>query len=89
MDKTLAPRKASSPPVTECTQSSFSFARHFHRQVSAQFGSGMISSAGGAVLLREAYRRINLLPRLAGCFEDRRNPIFIEHQVGELLAQRV
>ena len=66
------PRKASSPPVTECTQSSFSFARHFRRQVSAQFDGGMISSDGGAVLPREAGRRINLLPLLAACFEDRR-----------------
>ena len=89
MEKTLAPPKTSSPSVTECTQSSFSFARHFRRQVSAQFDGGMISSDGGAVLLREVGRRINLLPRLADCFEDRRNPIFIEHQVGELLAQRV
>ena len=89
MEKTLAPRQASSRPVTQCTQSSFSFARHFRRQVSAQFDGGMISSDGGAVLLREVDRRINLLPRLAACFEDRRNPNFIEHQVGELLAQRV
>ena len=43
----------------------------------------------GAVLLREVDRRINLLPRLADCFEDHRNPNFIGHLVGELLAQRV
>ncbi len=89
MEKTLAPRKTGNPSVTECTQSSFSFGKHFRRQVSAQFDGGMISSDGGAVLLREVDRRINLLPRLADCFEDRRDPKLIEHQVGELLAQRV
>ena len=89
MDKTLAPRRTSSPSVTECTQSSFSFAKHFRRQVTAQFDGGMISSDGGAVLLREVDRRINLLPRLAACFEDRRDPKLIEHQVSELVAQRV
>ncbi len=89
MEKTLAPRKTSSPPVTECTQSSLSFAKHVRRQVTAQFDGGMISSDGGAVLLREVDRRINLRPRLADCFEDHRDPKFIEHQVGELLAQRV
>ena len=89
MEKTLAPRKTSSPPVTECTQSSFSFGKHFRRQVSAQFDGGVISSDGGAVLLREVDRRLNLLPRLADCFEDRRDPKLIEHQVSELLAQRV
>ena len=51
-----------------------SFARHFRRQVSAQFDGGVISSDGGALLLREVDRRINLLPRVAACFEDRRDP---------------
>ena len=89
MEKRLSPQKTSSPPVTECTQSRFSFAKHFRRQVSAQFDGGMISSDGGALLLREVDRRINLLPRLAACFEDRRHPQRIEHRVGELVSQRV
>ena len=80
MDKTLAPQKTSSPAITECNQSSFSFAKHFRRQVSARFDGGVISSDGGALLLREVDRRINLLPRLAACFEDRRDPQRIEHQ---------
>ncbi len=89
MKKTLAPRKTSSPPVTECNQSSLSFGKHFRRQVSAQFDGGVISSDGGALLLREVDRRLNLLPRVAACFEDRRDPQRIEHQVGELVSQRV
>ena len=89
MDKTLAPHKTSSPAITECSQSSFSFSKHFRRQVSAQFDGGVISSDGGALLLREVERRIKLLPRLAACFEDRRDPQRIEHQVGELVSQRV
>ena len=58
--------------------------------MSARFDGGVISSDGGALLLREVDRRINLLPRLAACFEDR--PRFaerIEHRVGELVSQRV
>ena len=89
MDKTLAPQKTSSPTITECTQSSFSFGKHFRRQVSAQFDGGVISSDGGALLLREVDRRINLLPRLAACFEDLRDPRRIEHRVQELVSQRV
>ncbi len=89
MEKTLEPRKTSSPSVTECNQSSFSFAKHFGRQVTARFDGGVISSDGGALLLREVDRRIQLLPRVAACFEDRRDPQLIEHQVGELVAQRV
>jgi len=73
MSKTLAPHKTSSPPVTECIQSSFTFGRHFRRQVSARFDGGVISSDSGALLLREVDQRINLLPRLAACFEDGRD----------------
>ncbi len=89
MPKTLAPHKTSSPAITECSQSSFSFGKHFRRQVSARFDGGVISSDGGALLLREVDQRINLLPRLAACFEDRRDPERIEHQAGELVSQRV
>ena len=89
MSKTLEPQKTSSPPVTECSQSSFTFGKHFRRQVSARFDGGVISSDGGALLLREVDRRINLLPRLAACFEDGRDSRRIEHQVGEMDSQRV
>ncbi len=57
--------------------------------MSAQFDGGVISSDGGALLLREVDRRLNLLPRVAACFEDRRHPQRIEHRVGELVSQRV
>ena len=89
MSKTLEPQKTGSPPVTECSQSSFTFGKHFRRQVSARFDGGVISSDGGALLLREVDRRINLLPRLAACFEDRRDRRRIEHRVEELVSQRV
>lgn len=89
MSKTLAPQAESSPLSTECTQSSFTFAKHFRRQVSARFDGGVISSDGGALLLREVDQRINLLPRLAACFEDGRESRRIEHRVGELVSQRV
>ena len=89
MSKTLAPHKTSSPAITECNQSSFSFGKHFRRQVSARFDGGVISSDGGALLLREVDQRIKLLPRLAACFEDGRDSRRIEHRVGELVSQRV
>ena len=75
--------------MTECTQSSFEFQAHFSRQVVARFDGGTMSSDGGAVLLRETDRRLNLLPRLAACFEDRRQPWLISHTVPEMVAQRV
>jgi hypothetical protein len=57
--------------------------------VTAQFDGGAITSDAGALLLREVDRRINLLPRFAACFDDRRDSERIEHQVQELVSQRV
>jgi hypothetical protein len=75
--------------MTECTQSSFQFQAHFSRDVVARFDGGTMTSDGGAVLLRETDRRLNLLPRLAACFEDRRLPWLVSHSVQEMVAQRV
>jgi len=48
-----------------------------------------MTSDGGAVLLRETDRRLNLLPRLAACFEDHRLPWLVSHSVQEMIAQRI
>jgi hypothetical protein len=48
-----------------------------------------MTSDAGAVLLRETDRRLNLLPRLAACFEDHRQPWLVSHTVEEMAAQRV
>jgi hypothetical protein len=55
----------------------------------ARFDGGTISTDGGAFLLRETDRRLNLLPRLAGCFLDGRNPSLVEHSILEMVSQRV
>ena len=75
--------------MTECNQSPFEFTPHFSRSVVASFDGGRITSDGGALLLRETDRRLNLLPRLAECFDDRRNPLFTQHAVEQMLAQRI
>src|SRR5580692_9466369 len=75
--------------MTECNQESFSFTVHFSRHVQAEFTAGRVSSDGGALLLREADRRINVLGRLAGCFFDGRAPLLVKHRLSEMLAQRI
>jgi hypothetical protein len=75
--------------MTECNQSSFGFEACGSRQIVAQFDGGTISSDGGALLLRQTDRRLNLLPRLAGCFLDGRDQERTEHSVGEMLSQRI
>jgi hypothetical protein len=57
--------------------------------VEAGFTAGQVSSDGGAPLLREVDRKINLLGRLAGCFLDGRDPERIQHPVEEMLSQRI
>ena len=75
--------------MTECIQSSFTFAGSGSREVVARFDGGTISSDGGALLLRQTDQRLNLLPRLAACFRDGRDPDRVEHSILEMLSQRV
>src|SRR6202790_4991169 len=75
--------------MTDCNQSGFGFEACGKREIVARFDGGTISSDGGALLLRQTDRRLNLLPRLAECFLDGRNQELIDHTIQEMLAQRV
>ena len=75
--------------MTECTQSGFGFEASGSREIVARFDGGTISSDGGAFLLRQTDKRLNLLPRLAECFLDDRNQDLIEHSVLEMVSQRI
>jgi hypothetical protein len=75
--------------MTECKQETFSFAAHFSRRVEAVFSAGQVSTDGGALLLRQTDRKIDLLGRLAGCFIDGRNQELVEHTVSEMVSQRI
>ena len=75
--------------MTECNQSSFGFEGWGRREIVARFDGGTISSDGGAFLLRQTDKRLNLLARLAGCFLDGRNQSLVEHSIPEMISQRV
>ena len=75
--------------MTQCTQSDFQFEEHFSRAVVARFDGGAMTSDAGALLLRETDRRIDLLGRLAECFDDHRKPWLVQHSVREMVSQRV
>lgn len=75
--------------MTECIQSGFGFEACGSRQIVARFDGGRISSDSGALLLRQTDRRLNLLPRLATCFLDGRDPRRVEHSIEEMLSQRI
>ena len=75
--------------MTECSQTQFPFEAHFSRQVVGEFRGAQLTTEGGALLLRQADRKIGLLRRVAGCFTDARQPERIEHELPEMLAQRI
>src|SRR5664280_2882699 len=75
--------------MTECTQQGFTFEGHFSRRVVAEFSGDRLTTDGGALLLREADRKIGLLRRVADCFSDTRQPERVEHRLPEMLAQRI
>ena len=75
--------------MTECIQSGFGFEATGKREIIARFDGGTISSDGGAFLLRQTDKRLNLIGRLAQCFLDGRNQALVEHSVTEMLSQRI
>jgi hypothetical protein len=75
--------------MTECSQSSFSFARLYRRDIVAQFDGGDITTDAGGLLLREVDQRLRVTERLAACFTDHRRADLIEHTVAELVSQRL
>ena len=75
--------------MTECTPERFEFATGGSREMVAEFNGGAISSDGGGVLLQEADKKLKLLSRFSECFLDKRNPLFVQHSVEQLVRQRV
>lgn len=75
--------------MKQCTQTGFQFEEHFSRDIVARFDGGALTSDAGALLLRQADKRIGLLDRLAQCFADQRKPRLVQHSVREMVAQRV
>ena len=72
-------------PTTQC---SFDPAI-FGKRVVVQFNQQHASSDGGAVLLKAADRRLGLTDRLAACLPDGRQAGKVQHEMLELLQQRV
>jgi Transposase DDE domain group 1 len=84
----MKPRHTASSS-TDCKDQPLLFQDLGTRKVVADFSGGTLSSDGGALLLRQVDLALGLTRRLAGCFGDQRNQIFVEHSVPELLAQRI
>src|ERR1700752_4248771 len=74
---------------TDCRNQPLLFQDLGPRKVVADFSGGTLSSDGGVLLLRQVDLALGLTWRLAQCFGDQRQQVFVEHSVPELLAQRL
>ena len=74
---------------TQCTAQKLSFKGLGERRVEAQFTAERIPTDTGGLLVREVAEKMDLFEKAAGCFTDYRDPDRREHEVSQLLAQRV
>jgi hypothetical protein len=74
---------------TQCKAQKCSFKDLGDRRVEAQFTADRITTDTGGLLIREVAEKMSLFEKTAGCFSDYRDPERREHEVGQLLAQRV
>ena len=74
---------------TECAPVQIEFTGLGRRKVLGTFDGGLISSDGGAVLLREVDARLGITEKLAACFTDYHDPDLIEHDLLALVRQGV
>src|SRR5258708_1229612 len=75
--------------TTDCNHQPLLFQDLGLRRVVADFSGGTLSSDGGVLHLRQMDANLGLTLGLAQCFGDVRNPVFTDHSVRELLAQRI
>ena len=75
--------------MTDCTTAPLTFASLGRRAVQADFRGGELTTDAGALLLREADRRLGLIDALDAVLPDPRHPAFVTHPQRALLAQRV
>jgi hypothetical protein len=75
--------------VTQCSDTDLPFTPLRRRRLQADFSGGRLTTDAGALLLREADRRLGLLDALDRALPDPRDPGLITHPQRALLAQRV
>jgi hypothetical protein len=61
----------------------------FQPKLILDFNGGNITTDTGLLLLRQFDAQFALTKQLQGLCHDRRNPMFIEHQMHEMLCQRI
>lgn len=59
------------------------------RAVTCSFNGGDLSSDAGLLLVREADRKLGLVPAMSACLKDRRQVSKVDHSLLEMLRERV
>jgi hypothetical protein len=77
------------PTKTECSAETYRFGQLERRQVVADFSGGQLSSDGGLILVAELDRHFRISERVAECFTDYRDPARVQHELQDLIAQRL
>ncbi|MGH9801993.1 MAG: IS1380 family transposase [Blastocatellia bacterium] len=75
--------------ATECREQKLLFQDHGSRSVEAAFDGGMITSDGGALLLRELELKRHIVGNFSDCFTDHRDAGAVEFSLDQLLKQRI
>ena len=75
--------------ATDCSGQALLFQDLGSRKVVADFSGGILSSDGGALLLRQVDANLGMTRVLAECFSDFRHPALVDHSVQQMLAQRI
>lgn len=75
--------------ATDCKGQPLLFQDLGQRKVVADFSGGTLSSDAGALLLREVDASLGLTQKLARCFHDLREQVFVDHSVQQMVAQRI
>ena len=75
--------------MTDCTSKTIEFPACRKRRVEAAFDGGEVTSNGGALLLRQADRRLGLTAAVAGGLSDVRQRGKVKHRLVDMLRQRV
>ncbi len=77
------------PTENQQFQLPFSLSCAKNKKVEANYTGRDISTDGGALLLREMDLRLGLTSQLCACINDERDQRYIDHQLPEMLRQRV
>ena len=67
----------------------FSLSGVGNKKVEVSYTGNDISTDGGALLLKEIDNRLGLIDQLSSCINDERDHRYVDHQVNEMLKQRI